>query len=74
MLICIAPNKRKSSEVLAAKQMRFELFCECVNGKQRSPQFDWESVPCRWPGSMVVLVPCTASGPLFADLTVIDRH
>jgi len=27
MTICIAPNKQKSSEVLAAKQMRFELFC-----------------------------------------------
>ena len=36
MSICIiAPNKQ-SSEVVAAKQMRFELFCECVNGKRRS--------------------------------------
>ena len=26
MSICIAPNRQKSSEVLAAKQMRFELF------------------------------------------------
>jgi len=26
------------------------FFSECVNGKQRGPQFDRESVPCRWPG------------------------
>jgi len=50
MFICIAPNKQKSSEVLAAKQMSFVLFCECVNGKRRGLQFDRESVPCRWPG------------------------
>ena len=25
-------DKQKSSEVLAAKQTSFELFCECVNG------------------------------------------
>ena len=63
MFICIAPNKQKSSEVLAAKQMRFELFCECVNGKRRGPQFDRESVPCRWPGRSEVTPadggPCT---------------
>jgi len=49
MSICIAPNKQKSSEVLAAKQMRFELFCEYVNGKRRSLQFNRKSIPCRWP-------------------------
>jgi len=55
MSICI--------EVLAAKQMRFELFCECVNGKRQGPQFDQESVPCRWPGHREVTLadggPCT---------------
>jgi len=72
MSICIAPNKQKSSEVLAAKQMSIELFCEYVNGKRRGPQFDRESVPCRWPGHREVmlavdLVPGTTSVPLFAD-------
>jgi len=48
--------------VLAVKQMRFELFCERVNGKQRSPQFDRESVSCPWPGHREVTAnggPCT---------------
>jgi len=49
--------------VLAAKQMSFELFCECVNGKRRGPQFDWESVPRLWPGHREVTPadggPCT---------------
>jgi len=27
--ICIAPNKQKSSEVLTAKEVSFELFCKC---------------------------------------------
>jgi len=61
--ICIAPNRQKSSEVLAAKQMSFELFCKCVNGKRRSAQFDRESVLCRWPGHREVtpadVGPCT---------------
>ena len=26
------------------------FFCEDVNGNRRGPQFDRESVPCRWPG------------------------
>ena len=63
MSVCIVPNKQKSSEVLAAKQMRFALFSECVNGKRRGPQFDRESVPCRWPGHREVTPadggPCT---------------
>ena len=50
MFICIAPNRQKSSEVLAAREMSFELFCKCVNGKRRGPQFHRESVPCRRPG------------------------
>jgi len=49
MYICIAPNTQKSSEVLAAKQMSFEFFRKCVNGKRRGPQFHQESVPCCWP-------------------------
>jgi len=43
--------------------MRFELFCECVNGKRRGLQFDRESVPCCWPGHRKVMLadvgPCT---------------
>jgi len=35
MSICTAPNRQKSSEVLAAKQISFELFGEYVNGKRR---------------------------------------
>ena len=74
MFICIAPNKQKSSEVLAAKQMGFELLCECVNGKRRGPQFDRESVPSRWLGLREVTpadggpcIPGTTCVPLFAD-------
>jgi len=62
MFICIASNKQKSSEVLTAKQMSFELFCECVNGKRRGLQFDRQSVPCRWPGQCEVTT--ADGGPL----------
>jgi len=36
MYVCIAPNKQKSSEVLAAKQMTFELF---ANESMESEEF-----------------------------------
>ena len=68
MYIYVTPNTQKSSEVLAAKQMSFELFCECVNGKRRGPQFHTESVPCRWHGHREVTpAPGTTSVPLIAD-------
>jgi len=35
MSICIAPNRQKSSEVLAAKQMRFELFLQMCQRKAK---------------------------------------
>jgi len=73
MSICIAPNKQKSSEVLAAKQMRFELFANVSmeSDEVRSSTGSLfhvagpDTAKLRRP--MVVLVPGTTSVPLFVD-------
>jgi len=76
MSICIAPNRQKSSEVLAAKQMSFELFTNVSmeSDEVRSSTGSLfhvagpsgpDTAKLRWP--MVVLVPGTTSVPLFVD-------
>jgi len=55
--------------VLGFQSINQYLFCECVNGKQRGPQFDRESVPCRWPRHREVTPadsgPCTQHNELY---------
>jgi len=40
MYIYIAPIRQESSEALAAEEMTFESYYECLDGQRRSPQFD----------------------------------
>jgi len=73
MLICIAPNKQKSSEVLAAKQMSFELFAnvpmesDAVRSSTGSLFHVAGPDTAKLRRPMVVILPGTTSVPLFAD-------
>ena len=44
--IFIAPIE--TSEALAAEEMTFESFCECLRRQRQSLQFDGEAVPYCW--------------------------
>ena len=74
MSIGIAPNKRKASEVLAAKQMRFELFFANMSVESDEVRSLTGSLllvagpdTAKLRRPMVVLVPGTTSVLLFAD-------
>ena len=51
----VAPIETKSSEALAAEEMTFESFCECLRRKRRDevPQFDGEAVLVAGPDAAV---------------------